>query len=264
MDAGAFVQENKRWLLGCGIGFVVFLIASSIVDSVYAATGPEAKKLGGKSEVYDQAARDAARQENERLTEEEARLRKALAFVPSEKYLPANKGSLDEYLVTVGKELKQAIARAANQREVQVNDGAVTWTMPNNVDDRRNTLFGLELIDEAQKRLFAAHDTVRKVDDDAMALRAILSLKLDERRGQRNTARSTKAGDIDIRDFLSQEQVTLQFQSDEATAVAFQESCRQPDRTLVVDSWQMLKGPRSGEPCTVKCTLLGIAFKESK
>jgi hypothetical protein len=264
MDAGAFVQENKKWLLGCGIGLVAWWIGASVIDSVYRVSWPSPTKLGGLDPVYDATALAAAKTENEQLQAERLRLQQALAFAPSEKYQAANKPNLDEYLLQVGRELKQGIAKAATQREVQLGDAAVAWEQPNNVDDRRNTLFGLELIDEAQKRLFAAHDATRAAAETAPGLRAILSLKLDTRRNQKNQMRGGKPGDADIRDFLTQEQVSLQFQSDEPTAAAFLESCRLPNRALVVDSWQMVKGARPGEPCTIKCVLLGIAFKEGK
>ena len=35
MDVGAFVQENKRWLLGCAIGGLVFFIARGVISSIY-------------------------------------------------------------------------------------------------------------------------------------------------------------------------------------------------------------------------------------
>jgi hypothetical protein len=133
---------------------------------------------------------------------------------------------------------------------------------PIGIDDIRGTLFALELVDEVQQRLFAAHDAVRRANENAVALAAIVSIKVDTRRNQRNQVRA-RPGEVDMRDLYVQEQVTVQFQSDEATELAFCEACRKPDRVLVIDSLQLLKPQKPGEPCTVKCTLLGIAFKDS-
>lgn len=264
MDVGAFVQENKRWLLGCAIGGVVWWIASAVLDSVHDARLPSERALGAPAgPVFDQAALAAARTENEQLLAERQRLQQALAFEPSEKYQLAGKGSPGDYLFQISRDLKQAILTAANQRDVQIAESNVSWEVPTGIDDIRATLFGLELVDELQQRLFAAHDATRAVAEDAPALRAILSLKLEARRNQRNQMRSTRTGEIDVRDYLTQEQVAFQFQADEPTLLAFFESCRQSKRTLVVDSWQVLKPARPGEPCTVKGTLVGIAFKDT-
>ncbi|MFY9345383.1 MAG: hypothetical protein WAT39_23025 [Planctomycetota bacterium] len=263
MDAGAFVQENKRWLLGCAIGGVVWLIGSAILGSIYAAVPPSKNKLGASNdEMYDQAALQAAKDENEKLLAERARLQQELGFVPGAKFQLAGNERADDRLYRVGKEVREAILAAANSRDVQIAESNIQWEVPTGIDDQRATLFALELLDELQQRLFAAHDATKAAAEEAPGLRAILQLKLDSRKNQRGQARA-KAGEVDPREFLVQEQVTFQFQADEPTAVAFFESCRRPQRTLVVDSWQVLKPVRPGEPCTVKGTLQGIAWKDT-
>ena len=72
MDVGSFVQENKRWLLGCAIGLAAFLIARSIVGAIY-DPGPNRRDARGVAkqaqsvEVYDRAALAAAIEEQDRL-----------------------------------------------------------------------------------------------------------------------------------------------------------------------------------------------------
>jgi hypothetical protein len=266
MDLGAFVQENKRWLLGIALGAVVYLVASAVIASVY---DPAASRLsinkagGGSTALYGREALAAARAEGEQLAAERRRLQAELAFVPSAKYRLDGQGAPDEYLFQVGRALKQGILVAADERDVHVTEKDVWWDVPTGVDDIRAVLFGLELLDETSQRLFAAHDAVRAQNPEAMGLRAILSLKLDARRA-RSSARPKASGEVDMRDLVVQEQVTFQFQADEATQFAFLEACRKPDRTLVVQSWTIVQPTRSGEPCTVKGTLQGIAFKEAK
>lgn len=266
MDVGAFVQENKRWLLGAAIGGLCWMIGSFVIGTVYDAAGtmPTPKKLGAPSEVYDQSVLSAAREENEQLVAERKRLQQELGFVSADKYLPAGKGALDEYLLQIGRAMKRTIASAANEREVQLTESGIWWDVANGPDEIRATLFGLELLDEVQKRLFAAHDAVRSQRPEAIGLRALVALKLDARRGRAGASRSTRPGEVDLRDLVVQEQVSFQFQADEAVLLQFFESCRQPNRTLVIDSWQVTRPQRIGEPCSVKGVLHGLAFKEDK
>ena len=267
MDAGAFMQENKRWLIGCGIGALVWLIGGMVVDAVFntanAAKSP--KQLGAPStKVYDQAALQAARQEGEQLTAALQQLRLGNGFVQSDKYLLANHGKPDEYQYQIGRELRKAIATAADDREVQVTESGIAWEVSPNPDDIKSVLFGLELLDEVQQRLFAAHDAVRKASEDVPGLRAILALKVDARRGSRTPVRALRPGEVDPREAFVQEQVSFQFQASEAVALGFLESCLKPGRTLIIDGWQMLKPQKLGDPCTIKATAFGIAFKEGK
>lgn len=264
MDVGAFVQENKRWLLGAAIGGVVWWIGSSVIASVYDVRVPSAKALGAPAEAYDATALATAREEQERLGGERDRLTAELRFVQRDRYVLDGKGRPDEYQFQIGRELRTAIATAANRRDVQVVDAALSWDVPTAFDDIRSTLFGLEILDEVQQRLFAAHDRTRAADENATGLRAIQSLKLENRRNQRNTLRATRPGEVDVRDVLRQEQVAFTFQADEPTLLAFLESCRQRDRTLVVESWSVARPQKPGEPCTVKGSVQGIAWKETK
>jgi hypothetical protein len=266
MDVGAFVQENKRWLLGVAGGGLAWLIGSGILGSIYDAESARTAaravvKSAGATEMYDRSVLATAREEAEKLAAERQRLQAELAFVPTAKFTLSGQGAPDEYLFSVGRALKQGIVDAANDREVLVVEKEVAWDTPTGVDEIRGVLFGLELVDEFTKRLFAAHDAVRKEHPEAIALRAINQCKVEARRGARNTRGSTRPGEVDLRDFVVQERVTFQFQSDEQTCQKFVESCRQPGRTLVIDSWQVISPTRLGEPCSVKGVLQGIAFK---
>lgn len=263
MDVAAFVQENKRWLIGVAVGGLAWLIGSAVVDAVCnPGSSPTPRSLGAPAEVYDASARSALQAEGEQLRAERQRLQQALAFTQSDKFLLANKGAPDQYVFQIGRGLKQAMASAGNEREVAIADNAVVWDVPTGVDDIRATLFGLELLDEVQRRLFAAHDATRARAADALGLRSIQALRLEGRRKSAGPSRTVKAGEVDLRDLLVQEHVTFQFQADEATCLSFLESCRQPGRALVIDSWQLQRAPRIGDPCQVKGALHGVAWKE--
>jgi hypothetical protein len=255
MDVGAFVQENKRWLLGCAIGAVVWLVASSVIGSMHAVTVVKPQT----PDAYDQAVLSAAKAEHEQLTALREALQRELAFVPSAKYQPTSNSG--DALFRLGRELKTAISTAANSREVQFSESSVVVPPASGGDDVRATLFGLELIDELQQRLFAAHDAARAADENAAGLRAIVTLRLERQQQQRGT-RGPKAGDVDVRDFLTQETVRFEFLADEPTQQGFLEACRKPGRTLVVDGWQVRAPQKPGDPGTVKGLVTGIQFKQ--
>lgn len=266
MDAAAFVQENKRWLIGVAVGGLVWMIASGVIGSICNAdTARSAARAlvrnAGDTPLYDGKVLTAAREEAEALAAEKKRLQAELAFVPSGKYSLGGQGAPDEYLFQVGRALKQALLDGANERDVQVAEKDVAWDAPTGVDEIRGVLFGLELVDEFGKRLFAAHDAVRKNRPEAIGLRALNLCKVESRRGPRAGRTSTRPGEVDLRDLVVQERVAFQFQSDEETWVRFVESCREPGRALVLESFQVLQPARRGEPCAVKGMLQGIAFK---
>jgi hypothetical protein len=263
MDVGAFVQENRRWLLGVAAGGLVLLVGSIVVRSTFAADSSGLSGLLKSArglEAYPQSVLDAAQAEAEQLAAEAVRLRADLEFVPSEKYRIEGKGPPDEYVSPVARKLRQGILVAANERDVQAAEKDIVW--PTGSEEFRAVLFGLELLDEAAQRLFACHDEQRKANPEAMGLRAILQLRLDDRKNQRAPQRAARSGDVDLRDRLEQERLVVQFQADAATATAFLESCRKPKRTLTLESVQMLPPQRVGDPVTVKAVLQGIAFRE--
>ena len=264
MDVGAFVQENKRWLAGSALGGIVWFIAGAVIDSIHDPNGVRLslKKAGAAAQLYDKEVLDAARAEGEQLAAERQRLQAELAFVPSAKYIADGKGvPPDEYLISVGHALRQSILTEANTREVAVSDKDVKWELPR-PDEIRGVLFGLELMDEASKRLFAAHDAVRSARPEAMGLRTIQYLRLGSRASQRGPIRQARTGEIDPRDKVEQEQLEFSFQSDEGVLAAFLEACRQPQRTLVIQIWKVERPTRPGEPCTVTGKLQGIHFKD--
>lgn len=262
MDVGAFVQENKRWIAGSALGAIVWFIAGAVIDSVHDPSGVRASTRGQPSQLYDREVLDAARKEGEQLAAERQRLQAELAFVPSPKYVVDGKSSPEEYLFEVRRVLRQSILTEANRREVAIAEKDLKSDLPKGLDEIRGILIGLELMDETSKRLFAAHDAVRAARPEAVGLRSIQYLRLGARAVQRPGARPARQGEIDLRDKVEQEQIAFSFQSDEAVLAAFYEACRQPQRTLTIQTWKVEKPTRPGEPCTVTGTLQAIILKE--
>ncbi len=269
MDAAAFWQENKRWVIGALLGVMVYFLAKSIVGSLWNPAGPRGEARGVATqargqEFYDATARTAAQQESEVLRAELQRLEAELAFEPDARYQLGGKGmTADDYLTQQGRALKQQLVQRANRLDVQLLDKDLTWPSSGVADEIRGVLFGLNLIEVAADRLFAAHDQVRKQNPEAMGLRAINSFRMEDRRSARSTLpRPMRPGEVDLRERLTQERISFQFQADAATAFAFLEACRAPKRTLVVEGWTMTQATRPGDPVTVKGTLLGVTFRK--
>lgn len=265
MDVGSFVQENKRWLLGCAIGTVVFFVARAVIGSVYDpdAARAAARKSAQVGSVYDRKALDAATAEQEQLQQARTRLQQELGYVQDAAFaLDGQSLSADEYLGKVGRERKIAILKAANERDVQLADKDLSWPpAPQGKDEIRAVLFGIELVDAVCRRLFAAHDAVRKQDPQAQGLVA-LGARVEARRQQRAGVRPGRPGDIDVREFLDQERVQFEFKADEATAQAFLESLRQPGKMLVLEApLKMTHSGRRADPVVVSGAVTGIAFK---
>ena len=61
MDVGSFVQENKRWLLGCAVGLAVFFVARGVLGAVYdpvpdRRAARSTQQSAQSSEIYDAAS----------------------------------------------------------------------------------------------------------------------------------------------------------------------------------------------------------------
>ena len=266
MDFGAFVQENKRWLLGCAIGAVVFFVAKAVIGSVYDPEVPRrlAQKSAQVGQVYDRAALQAATAEQQSLQTARQQLQQELTYVQDAAFQLEGKAMTpDEYLGKIGRERKVEILRQANEREVVVADKDLQWPpAPQGVDEIRGVLFGIELVEALSQRLFAAHDQARHADPLATGL-VSFGCKVDPRQKPRANQRPAKQGEVDVREFLDQQRVTFDFKSDEATAFAFVESLRQPGKTLVLEApLKMTRTERRNDPVAVTGSIVGIAFKE--
>lgn len=272
MDVGSFVQENKRWLLGCAAGLAVFFVARSILGSIY---DPVADRRAARnvvqnaqtSEVFDRAGLAAAIAEQDELAAARKKLEAELGFARSDAFAFEGKGlSPDEFLGKVGRERKLAILKAASERDVQVDPNRdLTWAQSaNGLEEIRSALFGLELIDEACSRLFAAHDATRALDPQAQGLFAFKIGVEPRKTSRRVPMRGQKPGQVDVRDFLEQERVLFEIRCDEPTAMRFLESLRKQGRTLTLEAGlKMTHSGRRSDPVVVAGSVVGIAFKQA-
>ena len=121
MDVGAFVQENKRWLVGVAVGALVWLIGSVVVDSMYDVSGAfvSPRKLGAPATAYTSGALSAAQEESDALAAERKRLETELSFVQSDRFTKWS-GDADTYLYVTGRDIKRELGKSGNERDVLV------------------------------------------------------------------------------------------------------------------------------------------------
>ncbi|GAB4137226.1 MAG: hypothetical protein Fur0037_02170 [Planctomycetota bacterium] len=271
MDVGEFAQENRRWLLGTAIGFLVYWIGSGVissrfdVDGVRAQAQRKARAPQGAEGLYDGEAQRVAAEEKKMLEERLERLRGEAVFTPGEDYSLQGKAmAADDYLTKVGRDLRDRLQRAADLRDVQIVEKGLKWPAATDPDGVRDVLFGLSMLDQVADRLFRSHDEARAADPLAQGLQSIQALSVDPK-GQRASAwRPKREKEIDVGDYVEEERVSFQFQSDAPTAYLFLEKCREMGRALLLDDLTMVQGTKQGDPLTVKGTVRGLAFKEPK
>lgn len=263
MDAGAFMQENKRWVLGAVIGLLVYWIGSSVIASTYDVGGTRAaaRKLSklpqGNDQLYGDAQLQAAREQQQALRGRLQELRQELEYRPEAEFvLQGQSMSADDYLAKIGTDLRDRLRKAADLHYVQLVDKGLSWPNVTDPDGVRAALLGLSMLQQTASRLFKAHEQTQ-------GLLAINQLAVADQRRQASF-RPSKAGAVTVQDLLDEQKINLEFQSDAPTADLFLESCRQVGRTLVLESLNMTQGKTPGDPVTVKAVLRGIVFKEQK
>jgi hypothetical protein len=264
MDVGAFVQENKRWLLGCALGGVVFAVAYMVIGSIN-NPGPlvgQARAIAtaaaqADNSIYKAEEREAAKKEAEALKTERERLVAELAYTHDPAWQDTQGLALDEFLGKKGRELKTRLVKEAQKRAIEAGEG-VRWTPPTAADEQRAVLFGLELVDAAVQRLWKVHDA-RAPDTQGLSK---LLFTIDAH-GGRPPMQRLKPGEVDLRDFVEQQRVGFDISGDAAVLEAFIESCRQPGKTLTLDSLVITAPQKRGDPLTAKGALVGIAFRQT-
>lgn len=268
MDVGAFVQENKRWLLGVGIGVVAFWIASGVIAATFDSSGTLAaistQTRKPAEPLYDQPSLDAARQDQQQLAERRQTLQRELEFRPDPRYVLEGKATdAYDYLTEVGFDLRERLQKQAKARGVQLDDKALQWPSPADREGVRAVLVALAVLDELAARAFAAHDRVRAQDDLAIGLYEIKKLQVPEQRGRQPFRAARDSAAAEVRDQLDEQAVACTLRCDMPTADLLLELCRQPGKTLVLDFLKISPGgTRAGEPLTVDISVRGIAFKE--
>ena len=272
MDVQEFWEENKRWVLLCALGGVIYLVASSVIASMY-DPGPvlgQMRTLTARltnEERYGALALSAAQAEGEELDREVARLREALEFRPSSAYVLDGIRPADLQLFSAQENLIQKLEEFADTHIVELQRRNLNWETPVSTEDIRETLVGLAMLDEAVSRLFQSHIRVREEDETSIGLTALHALRLDRRsnsgRGAPRPAFNRRRA-VDPSRFLGEVTMTFHFEADSATVLLWLEALRGGGNPLALVDLDISIPRRDGDPMTVKGVLAAVTFDEEE
>jgi hypothetical protein len=159
MDMNDYWQENKRFLVTLGSGFLVFLIGLLVVQSLYGEDLGTAKRLRNrnrgdlKTERYSTAHRDAAGEENDALREAIRVMSVATAFRPRPGFVvEAGTGSASGIYFTRVEEVREDLDLLASRRRMNYPDGwGIEMLETNSLPEIERRLEALDLLERVAR-----------------------------------------------------------------------------------------------------------------
>ena len=272
MDLHDLWQENKRWILGVAIGLLVFWVGTMVVDSMWNTSKirrdneVEARKLSdgpNGNGFYAKAAYDAAKQEGEALAQQLAQTEAALRFVPAPEYELDGKGEAHAYFDRQVRAVRARVLQTADELGVEINEKALSWTTPVGPEETRAALIGLNLLDVALGRVFAAHREVTAGRSGASGVLAIDSFKIETTRaatGAARAARRTAAAE----DPVEEHKVSFVFRADAITTYRLLELFRSETPPIALaPELKIEPGRNPRDPMRVTGRLLALTLRTS-
>lgn len=268
MDLNDFWQENKKWVLSCVAGLIIFLIAKNIVHNTYVApvvgkytaTRGDYTKIAGEERYLDTQL-IAAKKDREALAAKIAVLRDALHFDLADRFDLNGKGDAELHLATVYAGARSEVFKSADEEDVEFLEKAFTWSPETEPDKIQRRLIGVSLVQHTVEQLLVAHRAVTRDDFAAVGLRSILDFKMDrnERAGRRRSRSRDK--DVQAADLLSEVSVKFKFEADNATIHRFLENCRIARPKVIFGAFKVVPGRRAGDPLLVTGDVRALRIK---
>jgi hypothetical protein len=269
MDLNDFWQENKRWVLLCVAGLLVFLIARSIVDAQF--NEPARQKRSKANAIYKSLLskdggfyldqhESTARADRDRLGQSLGELRAAMHYALAPRYDLAGKGDAELRRATVFDEVRNAVFDRAAEINVEFLEEAFSWQPPTERDLIQRELIGVSVVEHVVGQLVAAHKAVTAADFEALGLRAITSFKMD-RPAPRRGPRGPRDQAVKATDLLSEVAVTFKFEADYRTTHQFLENCRASSPKVILGQLKIVRGRRSGDPLKVEGEIRALTIK---
>lgn len=265
MDLNDIWQENKRWILGVGLGVVVFWVADAVITSLYDSTPTKGKlqnhvRALNRETWYGSQARQAAEAERAELEAAKREVTEALVFTQTEEFQLEGKGAPDVVFDEVSRRVRARLQEQADILNVDMQDRALQWHVPVGAADTRAALVGLALLDEAGKRLMAAHSQTLAGRPDALGLVAVEKLQVEGGRANLTGAAAPSRRGEDA--LVDEQRVAFQFRADGETVERFLESCRSIKPPLCLGDFVLEVGKNSGEPLKVSGRLLALQLRQ--
>ncbi len=268
MDLNDFWQENKKWILSCVAGLIVFLIAKSVVHSSYVlpvlakyrSARADYSKIKAEDRYLDKHLKDA-KTDREALRSRLATLRDALHFELADRFDLNGKGDAELHLATVYAGVRGGVFKKTDDEDVEFLEKAFTWSPETEPDKIQRRLIGVSLVEHVVTQLLSAHRTVTKDDYSAMGLRSILDFKMD--RTQRSSRRRSGRRDRGVQavDLVSEVSVAFKFEADNATIHHFLENCRVARPRVTLGAFKVVPGRRPGDPLLVTGDIRALSVK---
>ena len=268
MDLNDFWQENKKWVLSCVAGLIVFLIAKSVVYNTYVApvvskyksTRGDYSKIAGEGRYLDKHL-SSARQDRDALTERLSVLRDALHFDLADRFDLNGKGDAELHLATVYAGVRSEVFKSADDEDVEFLEKGFTWSPETEAEKIQRRLIGVNLVQHCVAQLLAAHRVVIQEDFSATGLRSILDFKMDReaRTSRRRSGRRDKS--VRASDLVSEVSVKFKFEADNATIHRFLENCRTARPRVILGAFKVVPGRRSGDPLVVTGDIRALTVK---
>jgi hypothetical protein len=271
VDLNDIWQEHKRWILSVIGGAVVFLVAFSVIGSVFDPDTPwrgamSAAAQINKAELYPAAARDQAVADRTQLAAAAAVARQKTEFLPAEDLdLAGKQGSVSVHYNTVTSDVKKRMLAEADRLNVRVEakEFGLPANSPTDRDEIQRTLIGLDLVREALTRLFAVAEKVRADEPDAAGVESVQKIQIQARTQVRRAGPAALAGKPrPVDDLLDQVDVQLEFRADAPTLTGLLESFRSEQRPILVDKLKVEEGKEPGDPLAVSMFLVGLRLRE--
>ncbi len=158
MDMNDYWQENKRFLVTLGSGFLVFVIGLFVVQSLYGSDLSTAKRLRNRNrgdlnaERYSAAHRDEASDENDALRAAIDVLSQATAFQPRPGFVVEPGGSPSGTYFTRVEEVREDLDLLASRRRMNYPDGwGIEMLETNNLPEIERRLEALDLLERVAR-----------------------------------------------------------------------------------------------------------------
>lgn len=264
MDLHEVWQENKRWILSCVAGLLVFWIAYSIIAGIYDSDVVTSSIRNARSAISAEQYRvpqlRLANDIHRRVQATFDELRAAMHLpVPEGFRVPAGEDH-ELFWARRKRQVADRLLNLAAEANVDLREGAFRWPSPVERTDIERALIGLCVLDQAVQRLIRAHHTVVNAHPDAVGLRSIRRLQIDTKKPSRAVGLRDRAKDDKrAEDYLKVYRVDFDLLAGYRTADRFLWSCRNSTMPLGLEDLEISQGKqRTGEPLRVKGKVVGL------
>jgi len=262
MDLHEIWQENKRWILSCVAGLLVFWIAYSIIGGIYDNKAVDGSIRSAKNAIAAEQYRvPQLRQLRDNHRQVQATFKELQGAmhlpVPEAFHVPPGEDH-ELFWARRKREVADHLLNLAAEANVDLSEAAFRWPSPVEPTDIERALIGLCVLDNAVQRLIRAHHTVTNAHPDAIGLRQIQQLKIDSTKSSRPSAPRGK-DEKRAEDYVLEYDVDFRLSADYRTVDRFLESCRHSTMPLGLRDLEITQvKQRAGEPLRFKGKLVGL------